>query len=132
MLVRKACCVLSPKPSKTDPSVSTDLPGNPAVGDESDDLTAKVALDHRPPGDEGEFLGVLDQGVAAGGELHRLAVGAADRLAGRRHPERHGARRRQFAAGAREFAAFQRREKVPAIAHAPVRVPARIAVGEVM
>ena len=36
-------------------------------------------------GDRGEFLGVLDQGAAAGGALHRLAVGAADRVAGHGH-----------------------------------------------
>ena len=60
-------------------------PGNPAVGDEPGNLAAKAARDHRPPGDQGESLGVLDQGVAAGGALHRLAVGAADRVAGHGH-----------------------------------------------
>ena len=61
--------------SDADPSISADLPGNPAFGDEADDFAPKAALDHWPPGDEGEFLGVPDQGVAAGGELDRLAVG---------------------------------------------------------
>ena len=62
-------------PSNIEPSIPADLPGNPAIGDEPDDLAAKAARDQRPPGDEGEFLGVPDQGVAAGGELDRLAVG---------------------------------------------------------
>ena len=72
-------------PSNVEPSIPADLPGNPAIGDEPDKLAAQPARDHWPPGDEGEFLGVPDQGVAAGGELQRLAVGAADRVAGHGH-----------------------------------------------
>ena len=71
--------------SDAEPSIPADLPGNPAIGDEPGDLAPKAALDHWPPGDQGEFLGVLDQGAAAGGELQRLAVGAADRVAGHGH-----------------------------------------------
>ena len=71
--------------SDAKPSIPADLPENPAIGDEPGDLAPKASRDHRPPGDEGEFLGVLDQGAAAGGELDRLAVGAADRVAGHGH-----------------------------------------------
>ncbi len=49
--------------SDAEPSILADLPGNPAFGDEPDDFAAQPARDHWPPGDEGEFLGVPDQGV---------------------------------------------------------------------
>jgi len=80
MLGRKACCVLHPKPSKTDPSVSTDLPGNPAAV--MSQITSRPRL-RSITGHQGTRMNSLAFSTRAQRpeELYSLAVNAAIRKA---------------------------------------------------
>src|SRR5215469_14425109 len=50
-------------------------------------LPSQLLLDHRPPREQREFLGALDQGVFAADKLHGLPVGACNPLAALRDVE---------------------------------------------
>ena len=119
-------------PSKAQSAVPTELPGNPAICDESNNLSTKAALDDRSPRHERELLGVFDQRVAARSKLHRLAIDAADRLASRRQPERLVPRCGNLRANSRQLSAFERCQQISPVEHPSLPVPARIAVRNVM
>ena len=119
-------------PSKAQSTVPTELPGNPAICDESNNLSTKAALDDRSPRHERELLGVFDQRVAARSKLHRLAIGAADRLASRRQAERLVPRCGNLRANSRQLSAFERCQQISPVEHPPLPVPARIVVRNVM
>lgn len=62
-------------------ALAAELPGDVAAANQTGDRPAALALNHRPPWDEGELVGVFNEGEFAGGELQGLLEGPVDACA---------------------------------------------------
>src|SRR5467141_759443 len=106
--------------SKPQIPLPSELPGHRSTLDDAHHLTAEPVLDHRPPGHQCEFVGVLDQRELAARELDGLFEDALYRLAIAGGPKRQGSRGCKCGAGAYDIALFERGEQVAPIEDAAI------------
>src|SRR5713101_9115560 len=100
---------------KSQVPVSSELPRHRSTLDDAHHLAAEPVLDHRPPGHQRKFVGVLDQREFAARELDGLLEDALHRLAIAGGPKRQGPRGSECGAGAHDIAVFERCEQVATI-----------------
>src|SRR5713226_6156147 len=100
---------------KSQAPASPELPRHRSTPDNAHHLPAEPVLDHRPPGHQCEFVGVLDQRELAARELDGLFEDALHRLALAGGPKRQRPRGCESGAGAHDIALFERGEQVAAV-----------------
>src|SRR5713101_5971336 len=101
--------------SKPQPQFAPELPRHRSTLDDARHFAAERVLDHRPPGHQREFVGVLDQRELAARELDGLLEDALHHLAIAGGPKRQGPRGSECGAGADDIALFERGEQVATI-----------------
>src|SRR5882724_7495988 len=101
--------------SKPQVHFPSELPRHRSTLDDAHHLTAEPVLDHRPPGHQRKFVGVLDQRELAARELDGLFEDALHRLAIAGGAKRQGPRGCKCGAGAYDIALFERGEQVAAV-----------------
>src|SRR5260370_3976432 len=99
---------------KSQAPVSSELPRHRSTLDDAHHLAAEPVLDHRPPGHQRKFVGVLDQRELAARELDGLCEGTLHGLTIASGPKRQGARGSECCAGADDIALFDCCEPVAA------------------
>src|SRR5258705_13678157 len=118
--------------SKPQIPLPSELPGHRSTLDDAHHLTAEPVLDHRPPGHQRKFVGVLDQRELAARELHGLLEDALHRLAIASGPKRQGPRGYECCAGADDIALFECGEQVAAVEDAAIGMTGDVALPDQM
>src|SRR5229473_7018218 len=114
--------------SKPQIPLPSELPGHRSTLDDAHHLTAEPVLDHRPPGHQRKFVGVLDQRELAARELDGLLEDALHRLAIAGSPKRQGPRSCECCAGADDIALFECGEQVAAVEDAAIGMTGDVAL----
>src|SRR5882724_12881253 len=118
--------------SKPQVHFPSELPRNRSTLDDAHHLTAEPVLDHRPPGHQRKFVGVLDQRELAARELDGLLEDALHRLAIAGGPKRQGPRGSECCAGADDIALFECGEQVAAVEDAAIGMTGGVALADQM
>src|SRR5258705_10923165 len=118
--------------SKPQPQFAPELPRHRSTLDDAHHLAADPVLDHRPPGHQRKFVGVLDQRELAARELHGLLEDALHRLAIASGPKRQGPRGYECCAGADDIALFECGEQVAAVEDAAIGMTGDVALPDQM
>src|SRR5713101_2626948 len=118
--------------SKPQPQFAPELPRHRSTLDDAHHLAAEAVLDHRPPGHQRKFVGVLDQRELAARELDGLFEDALHRLAIAAGPKRQGPRGGECGADADDIALFECGEQVAAVEDAAIGMPDGVALPDQM
>src|SRR5712664_667574 len=114
--------------SKPQIPLPSELPGHRSTLDDAHHLTAEPVLDHRPPGHQRKFVGVLDQRELAARELDGLFEDALHCLAIAGAPKRQGPRGSECCAGADDIALFECGEQVAAVENSAIGMTGDVAL----
>src|SRR6267142_2506974 len=118
--------------STPQPQFAPELPRHRSTLDDARHLAAEPVLDHRPPGHQRKFVGVLDQRELAARELDVLLEDALHRLAIAGGPKRQGPRGCECCAGADDIALFECGEQVATIEDTTVGMADSVALPDQM
>src|SRR5712671_5141014 len=118
--------------SKPQPQFAPELPRHRSTLDEAHHVAAEPVLDHRPPGHQREFVGVLDQRELAARELDGLLEDALHRLAIAGSTKWQGPRGSECGAGADDIALFECGEQVAAVEDAAIGMTGDVALPDQM
>src|SRR5216684_3749951 len=118
--------------SKPQPQFAPELPRHRSTLDDAHHLAAEPVLDHRPPGHQRKFVGVLDQREFAARELDGLFEDALHCLAIAGGPKRQRPRGSECGARADDIALFECGEQVAAVEDAAIGMPDGVALPDQM
>src|SRR5712664_3778709 len=118
--------------SKPQPQFAPELPRHRSTLDDARHFAAEPVLDHRPPGHQRKFVGVLDQRELAARELDGLFEDALHCLAIAGAPKRQGPRGSECGAGALDIALFECGEQVAAVEDAAIGMTGDVALPDQM